>query len=132
MFSFFPDTTSSHIILVAGSGKSVLWFVDHFIILSGSPTLSVSSRIIKNIAAMREAQAGQPGQASMAYFYFDFKNVNKQHLHDLIPSLLVQLSARSHRHHDILSRLHEDHDRGKTRPSDLVLVNYLKQILLNL
>jgi len=74
----------------------------------------------------------EDGQASMAYFYFDFRNVNKQHLHDLIPSLLIQLSARSHRHHDILSRLYEAHDSGKTQPSDLDLVNALKQILLNL
>jgi len=72
------------------------------------------------------------GQASMAYFDFDFRDVNKQHLHDLIPSLLIQLSARSHRHHDILSRLYEAHDSGKTQLSDLVLVNALKQILLNL
>ena len=127
MSNFFLDIILCRIIFVAGSGKSVLWFVHPFVILPGLPTSSVSSTIIEDIAAMCE-----DGQASMAYFYFDFRDVNKQHLHDLIPSILVQLSARSHRHHDILSRLHEDHDRGKTRPSDLVLVNYLKQILLNL
>jgi len=92
-----------------GSGKSVL-----------------CSTIIEDIAAMCE-----DGQASMAYFYFDFRNVDKQHLHDLIPSLLIQLSAHSHRHHDILSRLYKDHDDGKTQPSDIALVNYLKQMLLN-
>jgi hypothetical protein len=31
----------------------------------------------------------------MAYFYFDFRNANKQGLRDLIPSLLTQLSDRS-------------------------------------
>jgi len=77
---------------------------------------------------MREAQAGQPGQASMAYFYFDFKNVNKQHLHDLIPSLLSQLSARSPPRRDILSRFYKAHHCGKTRPSDLDLVNCLKRM----
>ncbi|KAH9959282.1 hypothetical protein BC827DRAFT_524479 [Russula dissimulans] len=50
-----------------GSGKSVL-----------CPT------IIQDIQAMYEA-----GQASMAYFYFDFRNANKQHLHDLIRSVLI-------------------------------------------
>ena len=35
------------------------------------------------------------GEASKCYFYFDFRNTSKQHLHDLIPSLLTQLSARS-------------------------------------
>ena len=125
MFSFFPDTISRHIISVAGSGKSVLWFVDPFIILSRLLTSSVSSTIIEDIAAMREA-----GQASMAYFYFDFRNLDKQHLHNLIPSLLGQLSTHSHPYHDILSRLYKDHDSGKTRPSDLALVKCLKQMLL--
>ena len=31
------------------------------------------------------------GQASMAYFFFDFRNVNKQHWRDLVLSLLIQL-----------------------------------------
>ena len=30
------------------------------------------------------------GQASMAYFYFDFRDISKQHWHDLVPSLLIQ------------------------------------------
>ena len=34
------------------------------------------------------------GKASMAYFYFDFRDVDKQKLHNLLPSLLIQLSAR--------------------------------------
>src|SRR5712675_904277 len=127
LFGFFPNTLSCYIVFVAGSGKSILWFVGPFVIPSQLPTSSVSSTIIQDIRTICDA-----GQASMAYFYFDFRNVNKQHLHDLIPSLLIQLSAHSHRHHDILSRLYEAHDSGKTRPSDLVLVNYLKQILLNL
>ena len=33
------------------------------------------------------------GQASMAYFYFDFRNINKQYWRDLVPSLLTQLST---------------------------------------
>ena len=32
------------------------------------------------------------GQAWMAYFYFDFRDVN---WHDLVPSLLIQLSTQS-------------------------------------
>jgi len=94
--------------------------------------MSVSSRIINNIADMREVQAGK---ALMAYFYFDFKNVNKQHLHDLIPSLLTQLSAQLHPHRDILLPLYRAHDSGKSRktqPSDLVLITCLRQILLHL
>jgi len=126
MSNFFLDIILCRIIFVAGSGKSVLWFVSPFMNLSGLPTSSISSTIIEDIKAVCE-----DGQASMAYFDFDFRDVNKQHLHDLIPSLLVQLSAHSHRHHDILSRLYKDHDNGKTRPSDIGFVTYLKRILLN-
>jgi len=119
--NFFPDPNSCRIIFVAGSGKTVLWFVNPFIILSWIPTLSVSSTIIENIAAMRKAR--------MAYFYFDFRNVNKQYLRDLIRSLLTQLSAHSRLRRGILARLYEDHDNGKTQPSDLALIHCLKQML---
>ena len=39
----------------------------------------------------------------MAYFYFDFRDVDKQKLSNLLPSLLIQLSARSDPCCDILS-----------------------------
>jgi len=64
----------------------------------------------------------------MAYFYFDFLNPNKQHLQELIPSLLTQLSASSPPRCDILLGLYQAHDSGKTQPSDLALVNCLKQM----
>jgi hypothetical protein len=65
----------------------------------------------------------------MAYFYFDFRNVDKQKLHDLLPSLLIQLSARSNPCCDILSRLYSSHDRGLQKPSDRVMVECLKEML---
>ena len=65
----------------------------------------------------------------MAYFYFDFRNVNKQGLHDLLPSLLTQLSAHSSACCDILSKLYLNHDKGKNQPSDSVLTKCLKGIL---
>ena len=65
----------------------------------------------------------------MGYFYFDFRNVNKQGLHDLLPSLLTQLSAHSSTRCDILSRLCKAHDRGKTRPSNTVLTKCLEDML---
>jgi hypothetical protein len=49
-----------------------------------------SSTIIQDINAMCDA-----GQTSMAYFYFDFRDISKQHWRDLIPSLLTQLSTQS-------------------------------------
>ena len=65
----------------------------------------------------------------MAYFYFDFRNASKQGLHDLVPSLLTQLSARSRVRCDILSKLYSVHDDGKEQPSDSFLTKCLKDML---
>ena len=69
------------------------------------------------------------GKASVAYFYFDFRNVAKQKLSDLLPSLLIQLSARSDPCCDVLSRLYSSHDRGVRKPSDRIMVECLKEML---
>ena len=69
------------------------------------------------------------GQASLAYFYFDFRDINKQHLRDLIPSLLTQLSAQSSLCCDILSRLHSANGDGAQRPNDDALKRCLIDML---
>jgi NACHT domain len=69
------------------------------------------------------------GQASMAYFYFDFRDINKQHWRDLITSLLTQLSSRSGPRCDILSRLYFKYDDGAQQPSDETLRRCLKEML---
>jgi hypothetical protein len=71
------------------------------------------------------------GQTLMAYFYFDFRDINKQHWRDLVPSLLMQLSAQSGPRCDILSDLHLNHDsHGRTRqPNDDILTRCLKEML---
>jgi hypothetical protein len=69
------------------------------------------------------------GEASMAYFYFDFRDANKQGFRDLVPSLIAQLSAHSGPRCDILSNLYLAHDRGKNQPSDTSLAECLKQML---
>jgi hypothetical protein len=50
-------------------------------------------------------------------------------LHDLVPSLLAQLSARSSLRFDILSKLYSAHDDGKKQPSDSHLTKILKDVL---
>jgi hypothetical protein len=70
------------------------------------------------------------GHASMAYFYFDFRDTEKQHWRDLILSLLIQLSARSGPRCDILSRLYSTHDSGARQPSDDMLTQCLKAMLM--
>ena len=84
----------------------------------------VSSTIIQDIKALCEA-----GEASMAYFYFDFRNVGKQCLNHLVTSLLTQLSVRSTLRCDILSELYSVHDNGKAQPGDDVLTKCLKDML---
>ena len=68
--------------------------------------------------------------ASMAYFYFDFRDISKQRLHNLLPSLLIQLSSRSIPCGDIFSRLYSAHDRGAQRPSERAMVECLKEMLM--
>jgi hypothetical protein len=68
-------------------------------------------------------------QASMAYFYFDFRDIDKQHWHHLITSLLTQLSSHSGPRCDILSRLYSEHDSGAQQPSDDALKSCLKEML---
>jgi hypothetical protein len=83
-----------------------------------------SSTIIQDMKEICDA-----GQASMAYFYFDFRDINKQHWRDLITSLLTQLSSRSGPRCDILSRLYSKHDDGAQQPSDETLQRCLKEML---
>ena len=84
----------------------------------------ISSTIIEDIKSLCEA-----GQASMAFFYFDFRNAKKQCLRDLLSSLLTQFSARSTPRCDILSGLYSNHDDGKMQPSDSALTKCLKNML---
>ena len=65
----------------------------------------------------------------MAYFYFDFRDVDKQKLTNILPSLLIQLSAWSDPCCDILSRLYSAHNRGVQKPSDPTMVECLKKML---
>src|SRR6266702_2094637 len=53
-------------------------------------TLPSSSTIIQDVVTLREARS-----ALMAYFYFDFRDLDKQHRRNLLPSLLIQLSGQS-------------------------------------
>ena len=86
--------------------------------------IPISSTVIQDIKALCEV-----GNASMAYFYFDFRNAGKQDLQDLVRSLLIQLSARSAPRCDILLDLYSFHDMGKNQPSDRDLIECLKRIL---
>jgi hypothetical protein len=87
-------------------------------------TPSASSTVIQDIEEMCKA-----GNASMAYFYFDFRDANKQGLRDLVISLLTQLSTRSSPCCDFLSNLYSAHDNGNNQPSDSSLAECLKRMV---
>jgi hypothetical protein len=65
----------------------------------------------------------------MGYFYFDFRDTDKQHCRDLVHSLLTQLSTHSNPRCDILSRLYEAYDEGKKQPSESALVQCLEEMI---
>ena len=75
---------------------------------------------------MREA-----GQASLAYFYFDFRDKDKkQDFRNFIASLLVQLSAFSTPCCKIISRLYSTHGKGTQQPSNAALKTCLQEMLV--
>jgi hypothetical protein len=110
---------------VAGSGKSILWF-DALSSLCTPKLISlISSAIIQHVITLRDA-----GSASVAYFYFDFRDVDKKNLRNLLYSLLIQLSSRAVPCLNILSHLYSTHDDGKAQPSEHALVQCLKDMLM--
>jgi hypothetical protein len=89
-----------------------------------SPNSSASSAVIQDIMTLRDA-----GLASMAYFYFDFRDTDKQDRRNLVLSLLSQLSSRSDLCCEILHRVYVTHDNGAHKPTDDVLLQCLKETL---
>ncbi|KAH9048907.1 ankyrin repeat-containing domain protein [Lactarius hengduanensis] len=90
----------------------------------GSGKSVICSSVIQDIMAACEA-----GLAIMAYFYFDFRDLNKQSCHDLLLSLVAQLSTRSSLFSDILHRVYKTHESGTRQPSDETLKECLKEML---
>ena len=54
----------------------------------------------------------------MAYFYFDCRDDKKQTCHDLLLSLVIQLSTRSYPCHEILNRIYTTHEDGARQSND--------------
>ena len=69
------------------------------------------------------------GLASMAYYYFDFRDTDKQNSRILLLSLLSQLSAQSDLCCDILHRIYVSHNKGAHKPTDELLLQCLKETL---
>ena len=111
-------------IFVAGSGKSVLWFVISCYCCLHSLKLSPSSGIIEDIMAQCEAES-----AIMAYFYCDFRDEDKQNCRNLLLSIISQLCTQSNLCYDTLSRVYLAHKEGAQKPSDKTLANCLTEMV---
>ena len=57
------------------------------------------------------------GLATMAYYYFDFRDVKKQDCYGLLHSLVSQLFAESDSCYNILSKLYSESNRGMRKPN---------------
>ena len=84
----------------------------------------VSSTIIRDIEDIRKV-----GLASMAFFYCDFRDEEKQTRRGLLSSLLVQFCAQSDTYCNILSKLYSGHNDGSQYPSDSALEQCLSEML---
>ena len=69
------------------------------------------------------------GSAFLAYFYFDFKDTEKQDSRALLSSLLVQLSNQSDQFCDILHSLYSENKDGSQQPTTASLLRCLKGML---
>ena len=98
-------------------------FYDHF--LHHSLTFLASSAIIQRTLSLSD-----DGRATVAYFYFDFRDDNKKHRRNLLPSFLVQFAAQSIPCCDIISRIYSSRGKGTQQPSDEVMISCLTNMLL--
>ena len=87
-------------------------------------TPPTSSAIIQDAIAMQEA-----GQATIAYFYFDFRDTDKRDLRNALASLLGQLSAYSDSYCDILSHVYQAYKNGAYKPSTETMITCLREML---
>ena len=69
------------------------------------------------------------GLASLAIFFYDFKEDETKDLHGLLSSLLAQLCDQSDSYCDILSKFYSEHKNGSKAPSDDALVRCFKSLL---
>jgi len=121
------STLSQRLIIstfVAGAGKSVIWYVNPSISLSRELTASASSTVIEDIEKMSKS-----GRASLAMYYYDFREQQKKDLRGLLSSVLFQLCDQSNFYYNILSTFHSAHHHGAQTPSDDDLIQCLKDLL---
>ena len=86
--------------------------------------LTASAAIIQHIMKLRDA-----GKATLAYFYFDFGDKEKQNVRNVVTSLIIQLSAYSKPCCDIVYHLYLTHGKGMQQLSNDILISLLMEML---
>src|SRR6267154_404560 len=111
---------------LAGAGKSVIWSASLTIVHFCELILFASSAVIEDIRILQKS-----GLASIAFFYCDFRDDQKNDRRELLSSLLVQLGEQSDAYSAILFKFYEAHRRGSQQSyaSDSELANCLKDML---
>jgi hypothetical protein len=85
---------------------------------------TIRSAIIEEIEGMRTA-----GLATMAYYYFDFREVKKQDRYGLLSSIVSQISAEMDSCYQVLSQLFSNHASGARKPTTSALTKCMKDML---
>jgi hypothetical protein len=66
---------------------------------------------------------------TVAYYYFDFRDVKKQDRYGLLSSLVSQLSAELDSCYELLSQLYSDNSRGVRKPTTGALTKCMTDML---
>jgi len=83
-----------------------------------------SSAVIEEIKIIQKS-----GLASLAMYYYDFREDKKKDLRGLLSSVLFQLCGQSGSYHSILSTFYSTHLDGAQSPSDDELIRCLIDLL---
>ena len=86
--------------------------------------LFTSSTIIEEIEAIQIS-----GLASLAMFYYDFREDEKKDLRGLLSSMIFQLCDQSDPYYTIVSTFYSTHRDGARSPSNDKLIQCLKDLL---
>jgi hypothetical protein len=84
----------------------------------------ISSAIIEDIETMQKS-----GQASLAMYFYDFRDDLKKDLRGLLSSILFQLCDQAKSYYNLLSNFHSTHRNGAQSPRDEELIRCLVDLV---
>src|SRR5260221_5918599 len=123
-FHTFPGTHHFHIRSWSGEERPLVRKSFRILFQELKRLPSPSSSIIQDIQSICVS-----GQASLAFFYCDFREDQKKDGRGLLSSLLVQLCGQSDAYYGALFKFYEEHDKGSRYASDSELTQCLKYVL---